>query len=349
MKNSFKLLLMTILVARTMTVSAQGDPEGFITYSLPSTVISLTVEAIQENFHAGPYARYAEKYLGIKVRQSDESKYQLSSVKITPYVEADHTRRYTFNVKKGYVEADFLELSASGLVSFAGASYSEKPEWRFPVKEDADFIGKGVSSHLSSESTTLYRRDKKDAEAKVAVKQSVLVEKTPEKKAAEAARMILDLRDHRLKILTGDTDATYSGEALGAAIEELARLEQEYLSLFVGYSETQVQKKTFEVIPQPGDTQIYVAFRLSDNDGLVPADNLGGKPVIMELEPQTFENIEVTEEQIKNDKKVVLAYYRIPAICSVRIMDGAELLLQSRIPVYQLGQESSLPVNVKLK
>jgi hypothetical protein len=71
--------------------------------------------------------------------------------------------------------------------------------------------------------------------------------------------------------------------------------------------------------------------------------------VIVEFEPQVFEQTEVTEEEVKNNKKEVLAYYRIPAICNVKVMDGAELLLQSRIPVYQLGQESSLPVNVKLK
>ena len=52
---------------------------------------------------------------------------------------------------------------------------------------------------------------------------------------------------------------------------------------------------------------------------------------------------------LQKNKKEVLAYYRIPAVCTVKLMDGANLLLQSRMPVYQLGQESSLPVNVILK
>jgi len=30
-------------------------------------------------------------------------------------------------------------------------------------------------------------------------------------------------------------------------------------------------------------------------------------------------------------------------------MDGHNLLLQSRMPIYQLGRESSLPVNVIIK
>ena len=119
--------------------------------------------------------------------------------------------------------------------------------------------------------------------------------------------------------------------------------------LFAGYSEFQTQKMRFEVIPDPANEgQMYVAFRLSDTAGLVPAENLSGKPVIMEIVPQTFAETSLTIEEAKN-KKEVLAYYRIPAVCTVRLMDGANLLLQSRIPIYQLGRESSLPINVILK
>ena len=161
--------------------------------------------------------------------------------------------------------------------------------------------------------------------------------------------MILKLRKQRLQIVTGDTDATYSGEAMGAAIAEITRLEEEYMMLFAGYSEYQTQKMRFEVIPDAANEgQIYVAFRLSDTSGLVPADNLSGKPVIMEIIPQPFEDPALGEDEAKN-KKEVLAYYRLPAVCTVRLMDGANLLLQSRMPIYQLGRESSLPVNVILK
>ena len=213
-----------------------------------------------------------------------------------------------------------------------------------------DFAGKGVSSNLTSQSATLYRSDSKtSAYDKVAVRQDMLVEKTLEQRAAETAEMILKLRKQRLQIVTGDTDATYSGEAMGAAIAEMTRLEEEYMMLFAGYSEYQTQKMRFEVIPDAAnESNMYVAFRLSDTVGLVPADNLSGKPVIMEIVPQTFADPTVSAEDEKN-KKEVLAYYRIPAVCTVRLMDGANLLLQSRMPIYQLGRESSLPVNVILK
>lgn len=352
MNNTCKLILALALMALPVAASAQkkSDPEGFLTYSLPSTTIVLEVEAVQEKFYVGPYARYAEKYLGIKARQKDETTFQLTEIKMTPLVEADQTKRYTTNVKKGQIDATFLKLSSVGLISFSDAKFGDESVWRFPTETQGDFSGKGVSSNLTSQSATLYRSDNSSsAYDRVSVQQDMLVEKTPEQRAAETANMILKLRKQRLQIVTGDTDATYSGEAMGTAIGEITRLEEEYMMLFTGYSEYQTQTMRFEVVPQADKAdQMYIAFRLSDTSGLVPADNLSGKPVIMEIVPQEFADPTVSEVEVKNAKEV-LAYYRIPAICTVKLMDGANLLLQSRMPVYQLGRESSLPVNVILK
>lgn len=352
MNNTCKLILSLALMALPVAASAQkkSDPEGFLTYSLPSTTIVLEVEAVQEKFYVGPYARYAEKYLGIKARQKDETTFQLTEIKMTPLVEADQTKRYTTNVKKGQIDATFLKLSSVGLISFSDAKFGDESVWRFPTETQGDFSGKGVSSNLTSQSATLYRSDNSaSAYDKVSVQQDMLVEKTPEQRAAETANMILNLRKQRLQIVTGDTDATYSGEAMGTAIGEITRLEEEYMMLFTGYSEYQTQTMRFEVVPQADKAdQMYIAFRLSDTSGLVPADNLSGKPVIMEIVPQEFVDTTVSEADVKNAKEV-LAYYRIPAICTVKLINGADLLLQSRMPVYQLGRESSLPINVILK
>lgn len=346
----FMIAVAAVIVPQLVSAQKKSDPEGFLTYSLPSTTISLDVEAVQEKFYAGPYARYAEKYLGIKARQNDETTFQLTQIKMTPLLEADQSRRYSVNVKKSQIDATFLKLSSVGLVSFSDANFGDESVWRFPTEGKGDFSGKGVSSNLTSESTTLYRNSKTEsAYNKVAVQQNMVVEKSMEQKAAETAEMILRLRKQRLQIVTGDTDATYSGEAMGAAISEITRLEEEYMTLFTGYSEFQTQNMRFEVVPEAGlESQMYVAFRLSDTAGLVPADNLSGKPIVMEITSQPFAEPAVSVELLKNQKEVE-AYYRIPAVCTVKLMDGANLLLQSRMPIYQLGRESSLPVNVILK
>lgn len=352
MKNTTKLILALALAVAPQFAMAQkqSDPQGLVTYSLPSTVISLDVEAVQEKFHAGPYAKYAEKYLGIKARQKDETTVQLTQIKMTPFVEADHSRRYSVNVKKGDIDATFLKMSSCGLIAFADANFGDESIWRFPTASKGDFSDKGVSSNLTSESATLYRNAKTEsAYNKVAVQQNMVVEKSAEQKASETAQMILRLREQRLQIVTGDTDATYSGEAMGAAIEEITRLEQEYMTLFVGYSDIQVQKMRFDVVPKAdNESQMYVAFRLSDAVGLVPADNLSGKPVVMEIVRQDVADPSVSAEVLKSAREAS-AVYRVPAICTVKLMDGTNLLIQSRMPVYQLGRESVLPLNVILK
>lgn len=362
MKRIVRVFLMMAFAVMPVMASAQktSDPEGYVTYSLPSTTIVLDVEAVQESFYAGPYARYAEKYLGIKVRQKDETSYQITRVGVSSFVEADLNRRYALEVMKEAPDASFLNLTSAGLISFADANYNEERVWTFPYEGKADFSNKGVSSNLKSEATTLYRNERtKSAYSKVSFQQNMVVEKSLEQKAAEAAQMIVTLRDHRLQIVTGDTDATYSGEAMGAAVAELTKLEEEYLSLFTGYSEYQDQKMSFEVVPSAErESQMYVAFRVSDAAGLMPADNMSGKPVVMEIIPQEIVVPETDDEnkskmaakkaakKIEQMKKV---HYLIPAVCTIKVKEGAELLVQSRIPIYQLGILSSVPVNTTLQ
>ena len=363
-------LVAAVLCPMGAAAQKSADPEGYLTYSLPSTVLVVEVEAVRENFYAGPYAAYAEKYLGITVPQEDKQTYQLKSVKMTPYVEPDNSKRFSVNVPKGDLNTSFLKLSAMGLISFADAGFSGEVAWRFPIAGKGDFSDKGVSSNLVSESATLYRSNNKNAKFdKLLVQQDVLVEKSMEKKAAEMAKKILDAREEKYKIVTGDTDATYSGEALKAAIKELTRIEKEYLTLFTGYKETKMQTAVFEVVPVAGDLQKYIAFRLSDAEGLVPADNLSGKPILLEIAPQEFAQTEVAKAEVEAEvtakaqleatgkapkakpvpeKREAKVHFRIPAVCKVTLKNGVDILLQSRVPVYQLGQETSLPVNAIL-
>ena len=84
--------LMSVNIA-AFAQSGHSDPEGSLVYSLPSTSVKLEVEARQETFHAGPYAKYAQKYLGVDARQQDATKFEVTSVKMTSAVEADPALR----------------------------------------------------------------------------------------------------------------------------------------------------------------------------------------------------------------------------------------------------------------
>lgn len=308
-----------------------------VSYSLPQTTVTVEVDAIQETFFAGPYAAYAKKYLGIDVRRTDSFRSYVKEVRLLTRVEADPEARFSVDTKGA--EDRFLVLSSQGLVSFQDKLEAGDLVWRFNPQPEADFGSKGMTASTRTEVRVTWEEVQVDtAFTRVPVESSYQVEKTPEMKAEEAAKLILKAREERFNISTGNTDATFSGEALGAALAELDRVEKEYLTLFTGYTVSREQSGSFDVVPSAkAKKQQYVAFRLNDRDGLVSESP--GMAYMLEFEP-----VEVADGQANAKDSKTAVHYRIPAICTTRLTTGGKTLFQSRIPVYQLGREGIYPL-----
>jgi len=105
---------------------------------------------------------------------------------------------------------------------------------------------------------------------------------------------------------------------------------------------------SFDVVPQAGnDKHIYVAFRLSETQGLLPASNMSGRPIILELtldEGAKGTTIQQAAAAAAGRSRSQMIYYRVPATATARILDGQQVLLQTRVPVYQLGTVRSFPI-----
>ena len=113
------------------------------------------------------------------------------------------------------------------------------------------------------------------------------------------------------------------------------------MTLFTGYSEFQSQKKHFDVVPLNNERmKVQVVFRLSDEEGLLPADNLSGKPYFVDITPEEIAG----GEGAKGSRSTAALVYRIPAICTVKLSDGTDILLQSRLPIYQFGVDKTYPL-----
>ena len=108
MKRCFVTLLTVAAMMAPSVSNAQenADPAGYVTYSLPSTVIALEVEAVQENFYAGPYAKYAEKSIAEKQRE----RYELALEKYNTLVYVFPESKY-INELKPVIEKVKNELS----------------------------------------------------------------------------------------------------------------------------------------------------------------------------------------------------------------------------------------------
>ena len=321
-----------------------GAQSGTVIYSLPRTTVNIKVKARREAFTAGPYAAYAQKYLSVAAETKNSSACILQKVTVTPFVEADPASRYSVSIPEKYA-SHFLQLRTQGLVALAD-DYAEKPaSWRFASQAAGQrFEGVDPQGNLGTETTVLYKAVKTDeGYERVPVTQDQVVEKSPDRKAADAAAVIFSLREKRQQIATGDTDATFSGEALQAAIDEITRLEEKYLTLFYGIREIFIEEKSFDVTPSPdAKNQTYVAFRISDANGVLPASASEGSAVTMELLPEPLVKPELQSERTKE----TVVRYRIPVIARCRLVHDGRILIENRFPVYQLGEESTLPLNV---
>ena len=321
---------------------------GTAVYSLPATAIKLDVEAECVTFTAGPYAKYAQKYFGTDAKTEDGVSYTLTSVKMTPYVETDPNANYSVRLDKKNSMPSFLQFTSQRLIALSSAGAGNSDIWRFPsmAQGGAQDNAGGVESNLTDATTTLYKtvRSENGGFETVPVQQKQLVAKTEEQKAAEAAEQIFTLRQSRNNIVTGNTDATFSGEALEAAVKEINRLEKEYMSMFFGKESVSVQRMSFDVVPDADNAkQLYIAFRVSDTQGLQPADNVGGRPIVLQLTRERKSNGGMSDAAGKGSSSTV--FYRIPEVVTATVMDGQTVLMQSRIPVYQLGSTATFTLN----
>jgi hypothetical protein len=307
-------------------------PAQEVSYALPTTTVTVKVEVRQESFFAGPYAQFAKQMLNMSVSDQDAITSEITRVELIPKVEADSDAWYTCDQES----AALLSLSAQGLVSMgnSGAPVS----WRFLPGLKADFTDKGLTVPEKEAVETIYKEMPTDTGmVSIPVEHKILVEKTLEDKASDAADVILQVRKERLNIASGNTDASYSGESLRAALQELERIEAEYMALFRGYSVVRKQVCTFEVLPSRDvKHHRYLVFRLTD-EGPVSM-GVHGMPYYLELQPEGT----IPEEDPDKKKTRGSVRYRIPQVCKVTFSCDGQPLLQTRMPFYQLGVESSL-------
>lgn len=87
-----------------------------VTYSLPKTSLIINVEVIKTTCKAGPYYKYAEKYIGVKdAITSNKVYYELKNVTVENKGIPDKDNTYVVSFKPGTV-APYAYLTEDGLL-----------------------------------------------------------------------------------------------------------------------------------------------------------------------------------------------------------------------------------------
>lgn len=292
-----------------------------VTYSLPKTNIVVGAEVTKVTCKAGPYYRYAEKYLNIKdVVTESKVYYELDKVTLENRGVPDKENTYIVSFKAGTV-APYAYLTEDGLLCSINAEYKPAPE---SEAEKARKVRKTAAPDAS------------------VLSEELLMAGSTARQAEVAARQIYRIRESRLNILTGDADnLPPDGEAMKIVIQQLEEQENALTALFVG---TKIREpQYYDVAVEPtGDMEKEILFRFSPFLGVLDADDLGGMPVYMDLTateraPQLDE-----KEAEKKEKSLKGIVYNIPGKASVTVYSPKKTYFKGDVQVTQFGTREGL-------
>jgi hypothetical protein len=341
-----------------INASEAGRPDNYtLVYSIPRTTVDVSVNVTQTITRRGPYYQYAERFLGIPgVPSQDATTWRIGDIEINTYEEADAGHYYLLSTNDRHV-TNFFRLSREGFIlpinqrqlpELQGTRYGLEKTETSPL-----FTDLSIHPNVVEETRTVMRRERQDtAFVNVPVLQRQSVTRSLEAKAAEAADLIYELRNNRFKLLSGELDIFPDGKALEVIIEEFARLEKEYLSLFIGKISESDHVYKFEYSPSKDALQNgaerRILFRFSDTSGILPYNDVSGRPIAMELRNEmktsSIERLTAPTQASRANGPNRLVY-RVPDVAGVQLTDGNKTIARKRILVSQYGNLVNLPAD----
>lgn len=316
-------LLTTLGVCAQETVKVTANKfNGYgIVYSLPKTAIDVRVTVTRSVEKPGPFAQFAQKYLGQDPTVTQKrTVWQIENIDILPKGIADPEKKYAIQLKKENRTSFYLNEEGM-LVSInrapAPALHAPHPEAPAPTP------GKEAQ-----------KAQKQAAEYAQLYTETMLISSSTRNMAEAAAQQIYLLREYRLDLLTGNSDEIPLGQSFEILLREMDKREALLTSLFLGTVETETLVKDIIIDLRSKNS---VAFRFSERKGILPADDLSGEPIYVSADIK-----EVIEAPTDSKGKVIAPasnalVYITPGKADIKVSYKGETLCQKEIPVAQLG------------
>jgi hypothetical protein len=368
MKTPFRLLTLALLISGVSSCSVfkEADDskpvvvplsdtvsmtEGSIIYGLPRTMFTVRFDMERTLEIPGPYARYAADFLGITDAIDRESEYwEITGVTVKTHEELDPSEYYVIK-SNSFLKSNALSLRKEGLILDINPKQFYANEKQSvgdgQESEQLRFTDMGSDEYYNLLSDTVYKRVSIDS---AFIRIPYIVEKkkrlSSEQMAEKAAKRIMELRDGKHLILTGEANVFPQSDA---AINEINRLEREYTELFLGKVLKEKRSYSVNLLPEQGmEKKPFTLFQFSELTGPVTGSAKGGVAVNAELIPEqktkalTFINQNQSDQVATTLDKM---FYRVPDIVNLKISLGNEILFNSRKMVYQFGETIQLPAN----
>lgn len=302
----------------TKLTATKANDFGLI-YSLPTTVLDITIEAEHTLEKPGQFYKYAKKYLNIDnpVTEVNES-WRVKSVVVNARGVANTKERYLMQFKAG--SSPFLILNEADLpvsINKEGVKADEMAVLPQPVAAQ--------STPLETEA------------AKQVMSEEMLRSQSMAKQAELAAQRIYDLRSSRNELITGQADQMPpDGKAMQIVMDQITAQEAALTAMFVGTKSVSTDVQTITYVPEKDSDKAVIA-RISAIDGIVSADDLSGDAVTLRLKVTDRGHLPLNE---KGEPKVMPkggVAYCIPGTTSISIEYDGKVFWEGSVDAAQYG------------
>ncbi|MBR6278754.1 MAG: DUF4831 family protein [Bacteroidales bacterium] len=332
-----------------------------VIYALPKTVVSVKVTAVNEISVKGPYSQYAQKYIGTDdIINSNSSTWTIGNIEISSFAVKDTSRIFA-------VEASYpcsMNFSENGFLESVNAK-SDYKESHDMVSEkvyssDPDYSGKSrmfqdinINRYETVFDTVLHVIDADSIFTAVPTQRKQVIRKSLDEQAQELANQIFVLRDDRNALLVGESDGKSlpEGEALKFMIEQLNKLEESYMSMFIGKKIRVEKTYIFNFEPENTEHSQNILFKFSPQYGIQSRSSLKGNPIVIDVTNLAENSLEnsYNERQMTLRRKAKAAEeengfaYLSGANGNVKIMQNGNVISEKVMNISQMGLIRYLP------
>lgn len=319
----------------------QTETNGYY-YYLPRNIIRIdfTIEENQE--FRGKYSNYAKELLNTDdFIKENKKKYAIIGLDVTTLAEADPNMIFHISTEEKVKETPKIEicLNDNGILkSFGYQDETEDNNDNIQIHEELSIVNELPESYCYIPINENEDSENDDEEGRSSSKTKL----TDKEIAISIVEKIKQLRTAYFDLITGYQEVNY-GTTINYMIDEIKALENKYLSMFLGYTNKKIVKKTFYIIPEDGKDVITLA-KFSEIEGF---NSKGGESVKINFTDKSISHNmnKLSKDEIENATYNNKIFYRTPADVTMQISIGDNIIIEKRLKISQLGNITLIPIN----
>jgi hypothetical protein len=320
------LACLPLLAQTTISEYRPGVTTDGAVYFLPRTAIRVSVLVEKTSYTPGDFASYAQRYLRLNdVSLEPQTSYRVVGISQTPFGVADQQKGFSVKFNAKTVAANVALADDGRLLSINAEPTPEvqpqpfEPAPKGPALQPRRYMNEEI---LAAGSTA--------------------------KMAELTSREIYDLRENRSLLIKGQADfMPQDGAQLKLMLAQIDEQEKALTTLFQGTTVRDTSEYVINFVPE-GPVKRQHLFRLSQQLGLVDADDLSGAPYYISIEDLDAVPATDLDAAAKTKKKEYESgvYVNVPGRMRSTIYAGIDQVDQKELPAAQFGNVELLSADL---